>query len=204
MKKRRPIFSSTMQAIHVSYMLAGLPPTSRGNTQSVIDWMRDRLGKPEPLTLDVLRTMDWEGHSREEVRAQCAQVRKMVEKTCYPPEVHAFRAKFANDHTKAEGVRYFGDYLQDRGVELRELKMHLLWWLCMDDRQRKDAGLSLRAFEAKYAKDHVTLSRVASKWGDDLSKLRNIGVKRMEPRFVRGGLVMSETEPVDAHETTTP
>lgn len=198
------VFRSTMQAIHVSYMLASLPATQKGNTQSIIEWMRDRAGKPEIAIPSELRSVNFHGLTREQVRGQCAMVRASVERLCLAPEIHALRGMFASDHTKAEAVRYMADYLQDHGLESRELKMHLLWWVNMTEQQRREAGLTLRAIEGRYAKDHVTLSRVAGRLSKVLSSLRNQGAKRVNGHFVASGLVCSDEESLDAPETTHP
>lgn len=187
-----PIFKSTMQAIQVSYLLAALPASEKGNTQSIIEWMRDKAGKPEPEIAEELRKVNFSGLTRQEVRGQCALVRSAVERMCMAPEIHALRLKFANDATKADAVRYFADYLPDGSFTSRDLKAHVLWYLFMEQKTRDKYGLSLRAFEGQYGMDHVAIQRECVKITRTTNGLRDQGAKRIDAYLIAKGVVGAE------------
>lgn len=187
-----PIFKSTMQAIHVSYMLASLPASEKGNTQSIIEWMREKAGKPEAEVPEELRTVNFSGLTRLQVRCQCAYVRAAVERMCVAPEIHALRIKFANDSTKADAVRYLAEYLRDGAFVSRELKMHVLWYLFMSNETRREYGLSLRAFEGKYGMDHVAIQRECAAIMRTTNALREVGARRVTAYLIAKRVVCPE------------
>ena len=102
------VFRTVNQALHVSYLMAVLPPTQKSPTQVLISDLMDQAGVKREVEKD--GTINFRGLTPLEVRAQCAIVIAAVRDHLQPPERHAIEAWYAHDARKAEGVRFLRDW----------------------------------------------------------------------------------------------
>lgn len=119
------IFQSVGQALHVSFLLAILPPTQRVSTQVLIQGLREQLGKEEARAAS---TINLGGMSPLEFRGQCAMVIASARTNLPSPEYAAVRARFGHQRTKAEGVAALADYVQPLARIDHDLALRAVVW----------------------------------------------------------------------------
>lgn len=120
-----PIFQSVGQALHVSFLMAILPPTQRVSTQVLIDSLREASGKEEQR---MLSTINIGGLTPLEFRGQCALVVSSARHHLQHPEHAAVRARFGHQVTKSDGVRDLADYIGPMSGISSPLAVRALVW----------------------------------------------------------------------------
>lgn len=140
-----PIFTSVGQALHVSFLMAILPPTQRVSTQVLIDSIREQLGKTEAR---IASTINLGGMSPLEFRGQCAMITAAAHHHLAAPEYAAVRARFGHQRTKAEGVQDLAEYVQPASGVTNGLAVRaVVWSQYHRGSQRAADRWSLRAIE---------------------------------------------------------
>jgi hypothetical protein len=180
------VFRSVGQALHVSYLMAVLPPTQRGSTQVLIDSLREQLGKTERR---IGSTINMGGMSPLEFRGQCALVTAAARHHLPPPEHAAVRARFGHLTTKVEGVLALAEYVQPASGVSNAVAVGLIVWRQYHrGSQRAPDRWSLRAIEKKTGVTVHALRRcaeVARKMGESLEVRAE---SRLAELFERTGL----------------
>lgn len=182
-----PIFTSVGQALHVSYLMAILPPTQRVSTQVLIESIREQLGKAEAR---MASTINVGGLSPLEFRGQCALITAAAHHHLPPPEYAAVRARFGHQRTKAEGVQQLAAYVQPQCGTATGLAVRaVVWSQYHRGSQRAADRWSLRAIEAETGVSLHTLRRCVDVVRHTGEALERRAEKRLWALFQRTGVI---------------
>ena len=187
-----PIFTSVGQALHVSFLMAILPPTQRVSTQVLIDSIREQLGKTEAR---IASTINLGGMSPLEFRGQCAMITAAAHHHLTAPEYAAVRARFGHQRTKADGVQELADYVQPASGVTNSLAVRaIVWSQYHRGSQRAADRWSLRAIERETGVTVSALRRcvdVVRQTGEALERRAD---ERLAALFERTGVIPARTE----------
>jgi hypothetical protein len=182
------VFRTVNQALHVAHMMASLPPTSKSNTQAIIEQLMRDAGVLREVEND--GTLNFQGLSPLEVRGQCAMVRGAVVHHCTEAERMAIWAWFAHDETKAQGVRYLREWCAPRftldGDHLRTL---ITWRASVTDDSKAARHCSMRDIAGEHGLAKSTVQRNIAAISKACRGLRERGASRLEAMFIAHGLV---------------
>lgn len=182
------VFRSVQQALHVSFLMAQLPVTQKGSTQTLLEALMEEAGVAKDVRRD--GTLNFAGLSPMEVRGQCAMVRGAVLHHCSAMERHAIHAWFAHDASKAEGVRELRDYCSARfTIDIRAAQTLIVWHINVQGRARDLC--TERAIAAEHKLSQSTVHRNIVVASQTCAMLRNAGMRRLDALFQRDGLVDS-------------
>jgi hypothetical protein len=182
------VFRSVHQALHVSHLMAVLPPTQKSNTQALIEQLMRDAGVLNEVERD--GTLNFKGLSPLEVRGQCAMVRGAVVHHCTLQERMAIWAWFAHDATKAEGVRFLRDWCAELWtVESPQARMVMMWRANVPEDSKVARMCSVRDIEGEHGIPKSTVQRQVAAVSKACRSLRERGAGRLEALFVAHGLV---------------
>ena len=178
---KSPIFKSTDQALHVSFLIASLPATQKSIMQAIYE---QNIGNRHTEA----STINTSGLNALEFRGQCAMVCQAVDThLAMPPERYAIKAFLGHQTVKAEGVRGIAQYMEPvvgfSGMAL----LATAWNVFGTKSQRK--GLGVREIAETYGMSKDKVARAASKIHKTAHDLRNRGVAGLEDYFKKTGLV---------------
>jgi len=195
-----PMFRSTQQALHVSFLMATLPVTQKGNTQAMLERLMEDAGIAREIRRD--GTLNFGGLSPMEVRGQCAMVRGAVDHHCEPYQRAAITAWFSSaDDTggktaaevdahrrKVYAITALHGLVQARmSIESFDAQKLVMWHVHARGRLRD--RLTERAIAGEFQIPKTTLHRNIVAVSQTCSALRRGGMERLEALFVRDGLV---------------
>lgn len=182
------VFRSVNQALHVSFLMAVLPPTQKSNTQMLIEQLMRDAGVSREVQAD--GTLNFHGLSPLDVRAQCAMVRASVEHHCTEPERMAIWAWFAHDGTKADGVRYLCKYFAHAwSVDSPHARMLMAWRASVTDDSKAARHCSYRDIEGEHGIPKSSAQRQVQAFAKLAKRLRDHGAWRLEELFLAHGLI---------------
>jgi hypothetical protein len=182
------VFRSVHQALHVSFLMAVLPPTQKSNTQALIEQLMRDAGVNREVERD--GTLNFQGLSPLEVRAQCAMVRGAVSHHCTTPERMAIWAWFAHDASKAEGVRFLCDWCTPHwAIDSPQARMLITWRACVTDDSKAARHCSVRDIEGEHGIPKTTVHRQLGAIMKACRGLRERGAGRLEAMFIAHGLI---------------
>ncbi len=185
-----PIFTSVGQALHVSYLMAILPPTQRVSTQVLIDSIREQIGRAQARAAS---TINLGGMSPLEFRGQCAMVTAAARDHLAPPEYAAVRARFGHRQTKAQGVRDLADYLAPAlQTDNTMAALALTWANYHNGSQRAADRWSLRAIERETGVSMHTLRTCARLIRERGETLECRAEQRLGALFSRTGVTPAQ------------
>jgi hypothetical protein len=184
------IFRSVGQALHVSFLMAILPPTQRVSTQVLIQGLREQLGKEEARAAS---TINLGGMSPLEFRGQCAMVISSARTNLPAPEYAAVLARFGHQRTKAEGVAALADYVQpltriDHALAVRAV----VWNQYYRGGQRADDRWSIKAISEQTGVPKSALRRCVDVVRTTGTALEKRADERLAPIFEARGVTQSE------------
>lgn len=183
-----PIFRSVSQALHVSYLMAILPPTQKSPTQVLINDLMDQAGVKREVERD--GTINFGGLSPLEVRAQCAMVISAVKNHLQAPERHAVEAWFAHDARKADGVRFLCDWCTPHWtIESPQARMMITWRINVSDDSAAAKHCSIRDITGEHGIPKSTAHDQLVKVAKVIQTLRSHGMAQLEWMFQEHGLV---------------
>lgn len=185
------VFRSVSQALHISFLMASLPVTQKGNTQAALEWLMETAG----VRTEVIRdgSLNFRGLSSMEVRGQCAMVRGAVLHHCTEMERHAIHAWFAHDASKADGVHALRDYCSAQlTIESPSARTLIVWSVHAQGRARDMC--TERAIAAEHQLSQSTVHRNVQTVQKAAGRLRRAGMDRLSVMFQRDGLVAAEAE----------
>jgi len=155
-----PIFKSIVQAVHVSFLMEIVIPSTKGQTEICIQHLMENSGHvfqgiPEPV-------VNTKGMSQQEWRSQCALIRQKVEERLPAPERDAIWARYGqydnriNVFTKSDGIEGMAAYVESackiKGDALLELTANFYGLTRYNKKGRKIAPPSLRDIADRYNK----------------------------------------------------
>lgn len=182
------VFRTVHQALHVSHLMACLPPTAKSNTQAIIEQLMLDAGVLREVERD--GTLNFRGLSPLEVRGQCAMVRGAVIHHCTEAERMAIWAWFAHDASKAEGVRYLCNWCAPHWtVDSPHARMLMTWRACVTDDSKAARHCSVRDIEAEHGISKSAVQRQVAAVSKACRGLRERGAGRLESIFIAHGLV---------------
>lgn len=191
-----PIFASVGQALHVSYLMAVLPPTQRVSTQVLIDSIREQLGKTEAR---IASTINMGSMTPLEFRGQCAMITAAAHHHLAGPEYAAVRARFGHQRVKGDGVMALAEYVQPAtGVTHALAVRAIVWSQYHRGSQRAADRWSLRAIERETGVTMHALRRcvdVVRQTGEALERRAD---QRLGELFERTGVVPARQAAVAA------
>jgi len=196
MTENNAVFRSVSQALHVSFLMATLPVTQRGNTQALVERLMEDAGVRKDVQRD--GTLNFAGLSPMEVRGQCAMVRGAVDHHCQPIERAAIHAWFiptretsgsrGQDPLKVAAIvalsEHCAGHFTVEGETARKMIVGQQHWqgaardICTE-----------RAIATMFALSQSTVHRNIVAVSKVCTLLRRRGMDALEPMFTRDGLI---------------
>jgi hypothetical protein len=181
------VFSSTRQALHVSFLIEIMPVVARSQMQMILERLMEEAGITPQLELHE-RTIDFRGLSALEVRGQCAMVVGAANGNLPLPELAAIWTRFGMRRRQADGVRALAEYLEPlMGTRHDVARLAMIWSLFAREGKRDDFSLNKIASEFDLAR--ATLQRDRQKIAVYQKALEQRALERLDPYFKRTGLV---------------
>ena len=106
-EKENPIFTSTYQALQVAYYMAIAPGPAISPLITIYKLYGDKNFDEKIKTSGI----NFGGISALEQYAECANIRRLVEKTLSGFELDVILAKFARDHFREESIKRVQEHL---------------------------------------------------------------------------------------------
>ncbi|HVL76317.1 MAG TPA: hypothetical protein VM406_09890 [Noviherbaspirillum sp.] len=166
--------------------------------------------------LDQLRgtpssTVNFEGLSANDVRAQCAMILAAVRTKLPEPEMWAIHAKYAATEHEETGPRLASGEVRARRYAFSAMKIHaieqLVGWLVQTSALREVPLAAMKCMVAKFYSNHakveISFRALAQEFGGNhmlyartykqlvvlLRPLEILAVRRLEPYFLQQGIV---------------
>lgn len=194
-----PIFQTTSQALHFSFLMEALEASSESIMAKVLRAHLMKMG----LWVTEPSTVNFEGLNALEIRGQCAMVRNIVRDYLPGPESWQVISKYSLTRTYPKPDGDVGFYFtDDRATAIKklarwlepDLKIHIGSILLLVTRQVCEVSTQKPTL-AEIAKLHdiseMTASRYAKKIAVRLSELEALAIDRLEPIFERDGLILT-------------
>lgn len=176
-----PIFKSIVQAVHVSFLMEIVIPSTKGPMEVCIEHLMENSGHVFQGMPELV--VNTKGIRQEDWFAQCALIRQKVEERLPPPERDAIRARYGqydnriNVFTKSDGIEGMAVYVERvsklKGDALLELTANFYGLTRYNKKGRKIAPPSLRDIADRYSKslrDLTTTKQIISKYSASLRK----------------------------------
>ena len=204
MNEPRAIFRSVSQALHVSYLMATLPVTSKCSTQTLIEMLREQAGQPRERAEQREGGVNFSGMTPLEVRGECAKTIGAVNHHCTPieraaiegwfiqaePDKRGHRAMFA---AKTEAMWALREHCASAfTIEGESPRLLILWQIHSQGRARDIC--TERAIAGQYCLSQPTVHRNIVAVGKVCAALRRRGMDRLQALWERDGKI--EREPV--------
>jgi hypothetical protein len=183
------VFTSTRQALHVSFLLEVMPAVAKSQMQVVIEQMMEQAGISQELERHE-RTIDFRGLNALEVRGQCAMVVGAVQSHLTPPEQAAIWTKYGMRKRQAKGIDLLSDYIEPM-LTVRHLHARLAMAWGKFGRECNREVFSIRKIAAEFGVPHATVQRDQQKIVTYQRSLENRALLRLDPYFEDTGLVDS-------------
>jgi hypothetical protein len=182
-----PVFTSTRQALHVSFMFEVMPATQKSQMQMLLERMMEQAGVTEELEPHE-RSIDFRGLTALEVRGQCAMVVASVGSHLSVPEIAAVWTRFGMRRRQADGVREFADYVQPMLTSRNSIAtMAMIWGKFAREGRRED--FSIRRIADECGLQRTTIERDQQRMMQCHKALENRAIERLDGYFKRTALV---------------
>ena len=152
-----PVFTSTRQALHVSFLFEIMPATAKSQLEQILGRMMEEAGIVQQLEPHE-RTIDFRGLSALEVRGQCAMVVAAVNAHLVKPERAAMWTRFGVRRRQAQGVRELTDYIAPVLATKHEVALLAMTWGLYAREGRRD-DFSLNKIANEFTLSRATLQR---------------------------------------------
>lgn len=183
------VFTSTQQALHVSFLLEVMPATAKSQMQVVLEQLLEQHGIAQELEPHE-RTIDFRGLTALEVRGQCAMVVSAANNRLTVPERAAVWTRFGMRRRQADGIRELGQYIAPILVTQHDVARLAMIWNLYGRVGRRD-DFSLNKIAAEFSLARVTLQRDQRAIGTYAKALEARALERLQPYFEQTGLVPS-------------
>jgi hypothetical protein len=206
------VFETTGQAIHVAYQIMAQPAMQDSMTRKSLVRMMDAMAFLSPqLThwLQQLRgtpsnTINFDGLSPYDVRAQCAMVLSAVRTKLPPPEMWALQAKYAVPVEEGKGRHKRYAFSEENATAIKGLSnwlvqtsaFHSIGTSAMDCMvakyymHHKKTEISYRDLEKTFGGSRMTYARAFAKLKTMLRPLEVMAIARLTPYFEERGVVL--------------
>lgn len=181
------VFTSTRQALHVSFLLEVMPATAKSQMQMVIEQMMRHAGISEELERHE-RTIDFRGLSPLEVRGQCAMVCGVVRDHLAEPERGAVWTKYGMRRRQVEGVQILAEYIEPMlTVRNRDAHQAMIWGRF--GREINRDVFSIRKIASELGLHATTVARDQQKIVQVQRALEGKALMRLDSLFESTGLI---------------
>jgi hypothetical protein len=181
------VFTSSRQALHVSFMLEVMPAVAKSQMQVVIEQLMKQAGVAEELERHE-RTIDFRGLTALEVRGQCAMVVGAVNSKLTQPEQAAIWAKYGMRKRQAQGVDLLADYVEPMmTVKYPHARLAMIWGKFGREINRE--AFSIRKIASEYGLHANTVARDQQKVVTYQRNLEGRALQRLDPYFEETGLI---------------
>ena len=185
-----PVFQDASHALHVSYLIHSLPPTTVSPTAIVIDQLVKENHVWDEVKPMQAKRVNFGGLSPLEVRGQAAQVVSMVNHLPHEAERFACQAIYGHQVIKADGVRGLAAYCAPALGCSDSMALYVAWHVFMRPHQRQ--GVTMQDIAKEFGVtfsvvDHAT--RTVRNYG---KSLHSRAIDALSERFQTGGLIMNE------------
>jgi len=176
------IFASTYQAVQVAYAMAAASPFCCSNMQSIYRQMQADSRHKSSLDGGV----DWSGLTVMEQRAECANIRDMIEHIYSGADVDVILAKFAQDELQVPAIQRMSTYIAPRvrGTS-QAVVLDLLVWIYYDRKRRP----SLRGIARHHGLSDRRVRDALQAVGEITDELETGALERIGRVLVRCGYV---------------
>jgi hypothetical protein len=182
-----PVFSSTRQALHVSFILEVMPAVAKSQMQVVVEQLMAQAGIAQELERHE-RTVDFRGLNALEVRGQCAMVVAAVSSHLTPPEQAAVWTRYGLRRRQAKGVDHLADYCEPMlTVAHLHARLAMIWGKFGREIDRE--AFSIRKIAKEFGVPHATVQRDQQKIVMCQRNLEGRALQRLDPYFSATGLV---------------
>jgi hypothetical protein len=194
-----PIFQDARQAIQFAYVLEGMPAKQDSVLGKAMRKALEEAGMLEPVEKG---SICFDGMNDLEVRGQCALIRLAVEALLPAPEAWAVKSRYGHTHIhtnpdrsrefffsegRKEAMRNLIEYLAPSfSTTPRAALMLLVARYCAENDQLRP---SLRLIEKEGGSSKSALQRTDKAVKGHIRRLIDQGVQRLEPAFIREGLI---------------
>lgn len=196
------IFTSTGQALSVSYLVMSLPARQKNSFRQALLQIIEGVELPSArlkawyMQLKGERsgsTVNFDGLDPDEVRAQCAMVTQVVKDHLPGPEQWVIWAKYSNQVDRAAGVKGLAEYVAPMLTISDQMAIRALVYGHFAPHMR-NRGLSYEDISKDRGIHVKTLKRASSLIAQTSGVLEKLAVDRLTPMFQRDGLVPWELE----------
>jgi hypothetical protein len=199
---KQAIFESTGQAIHVAFLIMAHEPRQGSPFRNALLRIMEAIEHPtkgQREWMAQLRgeggagTINFEGLTSDEIRAQCAMITQAVRDHLPDPERFAILSRFAYQVEKAEGIAGLAEYVQPL-LKIRDIwAIRALIYAHTMPHQR-ERGLSYLEISKDRGIPVITLRRSAGVIAGTTRKLEAMAVERLRPMFTKHGVIETEVE----------
>jgi len=209
------IFESTGQAVHVAYTIMAQPAQQDSMLRKSLVRILDSMSNLSPRLsawLGQLRgeksgSVNFEGLSSYDVRAQCTLIILAVRTRLPDPEKWALQAKYAHTDIEYCGRRVKRHaFSPEKATAIRSLAGWLMQTSALKDMPRDVMDLMVGKFYANHAKTEISFRALAKEYGGNhmtyarafkkvkslLRPLEDMALGRLHPYFVEQGIVADQ------------
>jgi hypothetical protein len=181
------VFTSTRQALHVSFLLEVMPATARSQMQVVIEQMMAAAGISQELERHE-RTVDFRGLKPLEVRGQCAMIVGAVQDHLAEPEQGAVWTKYGMRRRQVRGVEVLAEYVSPMlTVRDRDAHQAMIWGKFGREINRE--VFSVRKIASECGLHANTVARDQQKILQVQRALEGKAMMRLDALFQKTGLI---------------
>lgn len=190
------IFRTTSQAIHFSFIIQAYEASPDSPMSAAIR----RFMMENGIWRDKPSTVSFGGLSQLEVRAQCAMIRAIVSDQLPGPEAWAIQARYGLNEIvlengdrrpvfsreRYEAIMNLGNWFAPSFGDMSQLVVDLLVARAVDSRVAK---ITYRQIEERFGVNKDRSNRAVGRMRTQICALEEMGLNRLEPAFIRDGLV---------------
>lgn len=184
MATAEPIFRTVGQALYVAYVVEVTPLAQKGGTQIVIEDIMKR-GGYQSENKRTERSLNLQGLTPLELRAQCAIIRETVDKLDGPQQ-YALKARYGRQTTRAAGVQGLLELLGALCNSRKDEAVRALIWAIYEENRDE---WSLRRIEKEYGVGKNTLHRDQQLIRKLVVRWQGVGEATLDNKFQASGLV---------------
>jgi hypothetical protein len=183
------VFTSTRQALYISFLLEVTPATAKSQMQVVIEQMMAAAGVSAELDRHE-RTIDFRGLNALEVRGQCAMVVGAVQSHLALPEHGAIWTKYGMRQRQVRGVSILAEYIEPMlTVRNKDAHQAMIWGRFGREINRE--VFSIRKIASELGLPHATVQRDQQKIVTVQRALEGKAMQRLDSLFETTGLIDS-------------
>lgn len=178
-----PIFKSTYQAVQVAYLMAAAPPTVKSMLRTCQEMYAEGQVEKRVNTSGI----NFGDSDSLEQRAECANIRKIVERTLSGVELDVVLARFAVDYEQTKAVVRMQGHIKASitGVANKAADDIVMRIFCAP---RHRDRLSLHNIARNHGVSYRTAKSAFKSAKDIVFSMEQQALSRLSPIFIQGGI----------------